>query len=111
MRWLWRTTPEAAAAGVAILKQGGNAIDAAAAASLATGVTHPSFMRARRRRLHARSIWHSTGKFYALDYRETAPLKATSTMYIRDGKPDEELARNGALAIAVPERSPDSTPR
>ncbi|MFZ0660556.1 MAG: gamma-glutamyltransferase, partial [Candidatus Binataceae bacterium] len=33
-------TPEAAAAGVAILKQGGNAIDAAAAASLATGVTH-----------------------------------------------------------------------
>lgn len=94
-------TPEAAAAGVAILKQGGNAIDAAAAASLATGVTHAAscgiggggFMLI---------YLASTGKFYALDYRETAPLKATSTMYIRDGKPDEELARNGALAIAVP---------
>lgn len=94
-------TPEAAAAGVAILKQGGNAIDAAAAASLATGVTHPAscglggggFMLI---------YMASTGKFYALDYRETAPLKASSTMYIRDGKPDEELARNGALAIAVP---------
>src|SRR5487761_122370 len=94
-------TPEAAAAGVAILKQGGNAIDAAAAASLATGVTHPAscglggggFMLI---------YLASTGKFYALDYRETAPLKATSTMYIRDGRPDEELTRDGALAIAVP---------
>jgi len=44
----------------------------------------------------------STGKFYALDYRERAPLKATATMFIRDGKPDEALARSGALAIAVP---------
>ncbi len=94
-------TPEAAAAGVEILKAGGNAIDAAAAASLATGVTHAAscgiggggFMLI---------YLASTGKFYALDYRERAPLKATATMFMRDGKPDEELARNGALAIAVP---------
>ncbi|MHB8384110.1 MAG: gamma-glutamyltransferase [Candidatus Binataceae bacterium] len=94
-------TPEAAAAGVAILKRGGNAIDGAVAAALATGVTHPAscglggggFMLI---------YLAGTGKFYALDYRETAPLKATSTMYLRDGKPDEELARNGALAIGVP---------
>jgi gamma-glutamyltranspeptidase/glutathione hydrolase len=94
-------TAEAAAAGVAILKSGGNAIDAAAAAALATGVTHPAscgiggggFMLI---------YLASSGKFYALDYRERAPLKATATMYVRDGKPDEELARDGALAIAVP---------
>ena len=94
-------TAEAAAAGVEILKAGGNAIDAAAAAALATGVTHAAscglggggFMLI---------YLASTGKFYALDYRERAPLKATAAMYIRDGKPDEALARNGALAIGVP---------
>ena len=94
-------TPEASAAGVEILKAGGNAIDAACASALATGITHAAscgiggggFMLI---------YLASTGKFYALDYRERAPLKATATMYIRDGKPDESLARNGALAIAVP---------
>ena len=94
-------TPEASAAGVEILKQGGNAIDAACAAALATGVTHAAscgiggggFMLI---------YLASTGKFYALDYRERAPLKATATMFIRDGHPDESLARSGALAIAVP---------
>ena len=94
-------SPEASAAGVEILKQGGNAIDAACATALATGVTHPAscgiggggFMLIYEA---------SSGKFYALDYRERAPMKATAAMFIRDGKPDESLARNGALAIAVP---------
>src|SRR5581483_9101824 len=69
-------TPEASAAGVEILRNGGNAIDAACAAALATGVTHAAscgiggggFMLI---------YLSSTGKFYALDYRECAPLKAT----------------------------------
>ena len=94
-------TAEAAAAGVEILKAGGNAVDAACASALATGVTHAAscgiggggFMLI---------YLASTGKFYALDYRECAPLKATANMYFRDGKPDESLARNGALAIGVP---------
>jgi gamma-glutamyltranspeptidase / glutathione hydrolase len=94
-------TAEASAAGLEILKHGGNAIDAASAAALATGVTHAAscgiggggFMLI---------YLASTGEFYALDYRERAPLKATATMFIRDGHPDESLARSGALAIAVP---------
>jgi gamma-glutamyltranspeptidase/glutathione hydrolase len=94
-------TGEASAAGVEILKNGGNAIDAACAAALATGVTHAAscgiggggFMLI---------YLASSGKFYALDYRERAPLKATATMFIRDGHPDESLARSGALAIGVP---------
>ena len=67
-------TPEAAAAGVEILKAGGNAIDAATASALATGVTHAAscgiggggFMLI---------YLASTSKFYALDYRERAPLR------------------------------------
>jgi gamma-glutamyltranspeptidase / glutathione hydrolase len=91
----------AAKAGVEILKRGGNAIDAAAATSLALGVTNASscgiggggFMLI---------YWAKTGTIYALDYRERAPMAAHADMYMRNGKPDEELAVTGPLAVAVP---------
>ena len=91
----------ASEAGLAILKQGGNAIDAAAATALAVGVTNPAscgiggggFMLV---------YLAKEGKFYALDYRETAPHSASADMYYRDGKPNEELAKVGPLAVAVP---------
>ena len=92
---------DAARAGVEILKLGGNAVDAAVATALAVGVTNPAscgiggggFMLIYMAKAHA---------FYALDYRETAPLQARPDMYMRDGKPDEDLARDGILAVAVP---------
>ncbi len=91
----------AANAGLEILHQGGNAIDAAVATSLALGVTNAGscgiggggFMLIYLAR---------TRSLYALDYREEAPQAATADMYLRNGKPDEDLARTGALAIAVP---------
>jgi gamma-glutamyltranspeptidase / glutathione hydrolase len=91
----------AANAGVEILGRGGNAVDAAAATALATGVTNPAssgiggggFMLIYLARTHS---------FYALDYRERAPMAASATMYVRNGKIDEELARTGPLAVAVP---------
>ncbi|MGH7935198.1 MAG: gamma-glutamyltransferase [Candidatus Binataceae bacterium] len=91
----------ASEAGVGILKQGGNAVDAAAAVALTLGVTNAGscgiggggFMLV---------YWAKTGKLYALDYRERAPMAATPAMYMRDGKPDEKLARTGPLAIGVP---------
>ncbi len=91
----------AAKAGVEILKRGGNAIDAAVATSLALGVTNASscgiggggFMLI---------YWKKTGTIYALDYRERAPMAAHADMYVRNGKPDEELAVSGPLAVAVP---------
>src|SRR5262249_4384854 len=90
---------QAANAGVEILRRGGNAIDAAAATALAVGVTNPAscgiggggFMLIYLARTHS---------FYALDYRERAPLGASATMYVRSGKVDEELARSGPLAVA-----------
>ncbi|MGH7842915.1 MAG: gamma-glutamyltransferase, partial [Candidatus Binataceae bacterium] len=91
----------AAQAGLDVLRRGGNAVDAAVAISLVLGVTNSGscgiggggFMLIYRAREH---------QIYALDYREAAPRAASSTMYIHDGKPDEELARTGPLAIAVP---------
>jgi gamma-glutamyltranspeptidase len=66
-------------AGVDILKQGGNAVDAAVAVGYALAVVHPccgnigggGFMVAHL----------ASGKNVFLDFREKAPLKATPTMY------------------------------
>ncbi len=92
---------DAARAGAEILKRGGNAIDAALATELAVGVTNPAacgiggggFMLIYIAKTHA---------FYALDYRETAPLQARPDMYMQAGKPNEDLARDGVLGVAVP---------
>jgi gamma-glutamyltranspeptidase / glutathione hydrolase len=92
---------DAARAGVEILKQGGNAVDAAVATALAVGVTNPAscgiggggFMLIYMAKAHG---------FYALDYRETAPLASRPDMYMRNGKPDEDLARDGVLGVGVP---------
>ncbi len=88
-------------AGLEILKQGGNAIDAACATALAVGVTNPASCGIGGGGFMLIYV-AKEGKFYALDYRETAPHAASADMYFRDGHPDEELAKAGPLAIAVP---------
>ncbi len=70
----------AADVGVAVLKSGGNAIDAAVAVALALAVTHPSagnlggggFLLAR----------FADGKTTFIDFRERAPLSAARNMYL-----------------------------
>jgi gamma-glutamyltranspeptidase / glutathione hydrolase len=75
----------AADVGADIMKQGGNAIDAAVATGFALAVTFPEagnlggggYMVIRL----------ADGRVAALDYRETAPLAATRNMYVGvDGK-------------------------
>jgi len=92
--------PLATQAGLDVLKAGGNAIDAAAAVALTLGVVdgHNSgigggcFFLARL----------ADGTFLALDGRETAPAKSTRDMYLRDGKPVDDLSQTGPLASATP---------
>ena len=92
---------QASEAGIAMLRQGGNAVDAAVAASFVISVIRPQ------------STGIGGGGFFllylakkqetiAVDFRERAPLKATADMFIRDGKAVPELSRNGPLAVAVP---------
>jgi gamma-glutamyltranspeptidase/glutathione hydrolase len=91
----------AAQAGLDVLKHGGNAVDAAVATSLVLAVTNSGscgiggggFMLI---------YWARPRLLYGLDYRERAPMAANATMYVRYGKPDEQLAQSGPLAIAVP---------
>jgi gamma-glutamyltranspeptidase/glutathione hydrolase len=74
------TSVIASQVGVDILKQGGNAVDAAVAVAFALAVTHPAagnlggggFMMIRLK----------NGKTTAIDYREMAPAAATRNVYL-----------------------------
>jgi gamma-glutamyltranspeptidase/glutathione hydrolase len=90
----------AAQAGAEVMKQGGNAIDAAVATGFALAVTFPEagnlggggYMVIRL----------ANGRVAALDYREVAPLAATRDMYVgANGKLTGESVI-GPLASGVP---------
>lgn len=90
----------ASTVGVNILKKGGNAVDAAVAVGLALAVTYPEagnlggggFLLLRL----------ANGRTTAIDFRETAPAKATRDMYLgKDGQPTAD-SRVGYRAAGVP---------
>ena len=91
----------ASEAGIRILQDGGNAIDAAIATGLALAVVHPAagniggggFM-----------IVHTKdGKVTAFDFREKAPLAAHERIYVDSaGNYIEDISHEGYLAIGVP---------
>ncbi len=92
---------QACEAGIEILKNGGNAVDAAVAVSYALAVTHPQagnlggggFML----------IHLADGQKVAIDYREMAPGQAHRDMFLDDsGRVVPLLSTRGGLAIGVP---------
>lgn len=89
----------AAEAGARILREGGNAIDAAVATAFAVGVTQP-FSAGVGGGFFA-LVRLEDGRFVALDARETAPESATPTMYTEPGVAKDASVR-GPLAVAVP---------
>ncbi len=88
--------------GVNILKQGGNAVDAAVAVGFTLAVTLP---RAGNLGGGGFMLVHlaETNQTIALDYREMAPLNAFRDMYLNeDGSVDKNRSRFHGLAIGVP---------
>ena len=93
--------PLASAIGAAILKRGGNAIDAAIATQLALAVVYPE---AGNIGGGGFTVIHlANGKNTTIDYRERAPGKASRNMYLNEGgKVIPEASLTGALAAGVP---------
>jgi gamma-glutamyltranspeptidase / glutathione hydrolase len=71
--------PLAATAGIDVLRRGGNALDAAAAAILATGVVQPFATTIGGGGLL--TAVRPDGRTYTLDYRSEAPTAATPGLY------------------------------
>ena len=92
----------AAQVGAQVLRQGGNAVDAAVATGFALAVTYP---RAGNIGGGGFMVIHSADRKedVAIDYRETAPAAASRDMFLgADGTPDTDRSRNSALGIGVP---------
>lgn len=92
-------SPFATTAGLAVLKSGGNAVDAAVAVAMTLAVTYPAagniggggFMVAR-----------INGKNVALDFREAAPGGASRDMFLDSTDNVTDRSVTGALAAGVP---------
>jgi gamma-glutamyltranspeptidase / glutathione hydrolase len=90
----------ASQAGAKVLREGGTAVDAAVATAFVLAVTHPTagniggggFIVFRP----------ATGAPEAYDFRETAPAKASATMFLKDGHYNSDLHHNSYLAVGVP---------
>jgi gamma-glutamyltranspeptidase/glutathione hydrolase len=92
--------PAATEAGLTILREGGNAVDAAVATALALAVVHPA---AGNLGGGGFAVARFGGQVSALDFRETAPAAATAGMFLgNDGKPVAEKSLVGPLAAGVP---------
>jgi gamma-glutamyltranspeptidase/glutathione hydrolase len=94
--------PRAVAAGVAILKAGGSATDAAIATMLALGVVEPQSSG-----LGGGSFWvrhGASGTLDTIDARETAPMAAGRRLFYTDaGQPmDHRTAVVGGRSVGVP---------
>ncbi|MCT7952099.1 gamma-glutamyltransferase [Ancylothrix sp. C2] len=89
-------------AGVEMLKQGGNAIDAAVATAFAISVVEP-FSAGIGGGGFAMVRLTENAEIKALDFRERAPQKATQNMYLdAEGKVRPKTSINGHLAVGVP---------
>ena len=92
--------PLASQVGIEIIKQGGNAVDAAVAVGFALAVVLPEagniggggFIVYR----------DTTGRVRALDYREMAPGRATPDMYVDSTGNSTDQSLTGHLASGVP---------
>lgn len=91
----------ASRAGVAVLADGGNAVDAAVATAFALAVTYPQAGNLAGGGLAV--VRTKDGTLWALDFRETAPSGTWERTFIPSGgSPREDASRRGGLAVATP---------
>ncbi|HQX85080.1 MAG TPA: gamma-glutamyltransferase, partial [Aestuariivirga sp.] len=87
--------------GVEILKQGGNAVDAAVAVGYALAVANPCCGNIGGGGFATLHLADGRGIF--INFREKAPLAATQTMYLdAAGEVVPDLSLKGYLAVGVP---------
>jgi gamma-glutamyltranspeptidase/glutathione hydrolase len=83
-----------------VIRDGGNAVDAAVATAFALAVTHPTagniggggFLVFRP----------ASGEPAAFDFREAAPAGSSPIMWLKDGKYDFDLHHNSHRSVGVP---------
>ncbi|MEM7223952.1 MAG: gamma-glutamyltransferase [Pseudomonadota bacterium] len=88
--------------GLEILRQGGNAIDAAVAMAYALAVVHPCCGNLGGGGFMTIHLAAENNDIF-LNFRERAPLAASTDMYLdQDGNVDHAKSLNGYLAVGVP---------
>ena len=93
--------PLASKAGVAMLKIGGNAFDAAIATQLALAVVYPNAGNLGGGGFTVARL--STGELISIDFREKAPGNASRDMYVdANGTARTDKSQDGHLASGVP---------
>jgi gamma-glutamyltranspeptidase/glutathione hydrolase len=93
--------PDAARAGIEILRSGGNAVDAAVAVAFALTVAEPNASGVGGGGF-ALIAMADGSRPVVIDYREAAPRAATPDRYYGDGEGFAEMTEEGPLGVGVP---------